>query len=77
MGAALASMPKNFAATRSVNPPGVEPKITIEQLWGGLAKKARNPKGYIPDVASVSVLEDSGDKVWSQYTIALSAKLHR
>lgn len=66
VGPALAlqsSMPKNFAASRPVNPPGVEPKITIEQLWSGLAKKARNPKDYIPGVVSVSVLEDSGDKV--------------
>jgi len=59
----LASMPKNFAATRPVNPPGVEPKITVKQLWAGLAKKAREPRDFIPNVASVSVLEDSGDKV--------------
>jgi hypothetical protein len=27
-----------------VNPPGVEPIITEEQLWKGLEFKARNPK---------------------------------
>jgi len=56
-------MPKNFAATRPVNPHGVEPKITSEQLWAGLGKKARQPKDFIPNVASVSILEDSSDRV--------------
>jgi hypothetical protein len=57
-------MTRNLAATRPVNPPNVEPKITIEQLWAGLGKKARDPKDYILDVASVSISEDSKDKVW-------------
>jgi len=56
-------MPKNFAATRPVNPPGVLPKITIEQLWAGIAKKARDPKGYVPNVVSSSVVEDLGYKI--------------
>jgi hypothetical protein len=33
-----------FAATRPVNPPGIEPIITEEQLWKGLEFKARNPQ---------------------------------
>jgi hypothetical protein len=38
-----AAMPYAFAVTRPVNPPGVEPVITEEQLWKGLEYKARNP----------------------------------
>jgi len=56
-------MPKPFAATRPVNPPGIEPKITIEQLWAGIVKKARDPKDFVPNVISSSIIEDSGDKI--------------
>ena len=59
-------MSKNFAATRPVNPPGIEPKITIEQLWAAFEKKARDPKAFIPHIVSFSVVEDSGNKVRPQ-----------
>lgn len=32
-----------IAATRPVNPPGVEPVITEEQLWKGIEYKLRHP----------------------------------
>jgi len=56
-------MPKNFSATRPVNPPGAEPKLTVGQLWEGLEMKARNPIGFVPGLVSSVVLEDTGDKV--------------
>ncbi|KAJ7274880.1 DUF1857-domain-containing protein [Mycena rebaudengoi] len=49
-----------FAATRVVNPSGVEPIITEEQLWKGLEFKARNPKAFIPNIASSVVTSDDG-----------------
>jgi len=55
-------MPQNFAATRPVNPPGAEPKITAELLWKGLERKARDPKTFIPAVTSCEVLKDEGNK---------------
>jgi len=56
-------MARNFAATRLVNPPGIEPKLSLEQLWAGIRKKAREPKGFVPSVVSCSVVEDSANKV--------------
>lgn len=55
----------NFAASRLVNPPGVTPLLTEEQVWKGLEIKAREPKQFIAAVESCKVLEDSGDKVCS------------
>jgi hypothetical protein len=42
-----------FAASRPVNPSGVQPAITEEQLWKGLEYKARNPvvRFHNPDTA--------------------------
>ncbi|KAJ7274881.1 hypothetical protein C8J57DRAFT_1312976 [Mycena rebaudengoi] len=50
-----------FAATRVVNPPGVEPIITEEQLWKGLEFKARNPKAFVPMITSSIVTSDDGN----------------
>ncbi|KAJ7274879.1 DUF1857-domain-containing protein [Mycena rebaudengoi] len=49
-----------FAATRPVNPPGIEPIITEEQLWKGLEFKARNPQAFVPMITSCVVTSDSG-----------------
>ncbi|KAJ7227621.1 DUF1857-domain-containing protein [Mycena rebaudengoi] len=49
-----------FAATRVVNPPGVEPIITEEQLWKGLELKARNPKAFVPMIISSVVTSEDG-----------------
>ncbi|KAJ7053311.1 DUF1857-domain-containing protein [Mycena amicta] len=56
-------MPHAFAATRPVNPPGVEPVITEEQLWKALEYKARNPQAFVPMIISCKVTVDDGKKV--------------
>ncbi|TFK70938.1 DUF1857-domain-containing protein [Pluteus cervinus] len=53
----------SFAATRPVNPPGVTPILTHEQVWKGLAYKARYPKAFMPVITSCELVEDHGDKV--------------
>lgn len=40
-----------------VNPPGVTPVLTREQLWRGLVIKAENPMDFIPGLESSRILE--------------------
>ncbi|KAJ7051401.1 DUF1857-domain-containing protein [Mycena amicta] len=56
-------MPHAFAATRPVNPPGIEPVITEEQLWKALEYKARNPQAFVPMIISCKVTVDDGKKL--------------
>ncbi|KAJ7135853.1 hypothetical protein C8R44DRAFT_869550 [Mycena epipterygia] len=58
-----------FAATRLVNPPGVEPVITEEQMFKGLEYKARNPAGFIPMISSSKTTSDEGNKVFREITV--------
>ncbi|KAG6841517.1 hypothetical protein C0991_010131 [Blastosporella zonata] len=53
----------SFAASRPVNPPGVTPVLTEEQLWKGLGIKARQPKKFVPMISSCEVLSDDGNKI--------------
>lgn len=55
-------MPKHFALTRQVNPPDVEPKITLEQLWKGLELKVAHPELYLSMVTGAD-LSTEGEKV--------------
>ncbi|KAJ7487884.1 DUF1857-domain-containing protein [Mycena latifolia] len=52
-----------FAVTRPVNPPGVEPVLTEEQLWKGLEYKARNPAAFVPMISSSNTTFDEGKKL--------------
>ncbi|KAJ6571584.1 hypothetical protein B0H19DRAFT_1130402 [Mycena capillaripes] len=61
-----------FAATRPVNPPGVEPVITEEQLWKGLEYKARNPSAFVPMISSCKVTVDDGKKLVREVTFGSS-----
>ncbi|KAJ7752446.1 DUF1857-domain-containing protein [Mycena maculata] len=57
-----------FAVTRPVNPPGIEPFITEEQLWKGLEYKARNPSAFVPIISSCKVTLDDGVKLVREIT---------
>ncbi|KAF7350310.1 DUF1857-domain-containing protein [Mycena venus] len=61
-----------FAATRPVNPPGVEPVITEEQLWKALEHKARNPAAFVPMITSCKVTVDEGNKLVREVTFGNS-----
>ncbi|KAJ7637304.1 DUF1857-domain-containing protein [Mycena polygramma] len=73
-------MPSSFAVTRPVNPPGVEPIISEEQLWKGLEYKARNPAGrFCPGYHVVQgrrrFVVDNGDKLVREVTFAGSSEI--
>ncbi|EDR09413.1 uncharacterized protein LACBIDRAFT_293900 [Laccaria bicolor S238N-H82] len=53
----------NFAASRHVNPPGAEPRLSEEQVWKGLELKARQPENFVAVISSCDVLSDTGTKV--------------
>lgn len=53
----------NFAASRHVNPLGVEPRLSEEQVWKGLELKAREPENFVAVISSCDVLSDTGNKV--------------
>lgn len=53
----------SFAATRPVNPPGVELVLTEEQVWKALEYKARNPALFVKAITSAEVVKDEGNKV--------------
>ncbi|GAA5844213.1 hypothetical protein JCM3766R1_000970 [Sporobolomyces carnicolor] len=53
----------SFAATRPVNPPGVELVLTEEQVWKALEYKARNPALFVKAITSAEVVKDGGNKV--------------
>ncbi|KAJ7603566.1 DUF1857-domain-containing protein [Roridomyces roridus] len=65
-------MPHSFAVTRPVNPPGVEPVITEEQLWKALEIKARKPSAFVPIITSCKVTVDNGNKLVREVTFANS-----
>ncbi|KAJ7041579.1 DUF1857-domain-containing protein [Mycena alexandri] len=68
-------MPYAFAVSRPVNPPGVEPVITEEQLWKGLEFKARNPSAFVPIISSCKVTVDDGKKVVREVTFGNSPEI--
>lgn len=45
--------------TFPINPPGVEPVLSIEQVWEVLQIKCRTPEKFIPAMASTTVLEEN------------------
>ncbi|KAK7046549.1 DUF1857-domain-containing protein [Favolaschia claudopus] len=64
-----------FAATRPVNPHGVEPVITEEQLWKGLEIKARNPSVFVPMITSAKVTKDNGNKLTREVTFGTNPQV--
>ena len=53
----------SFASTRLINPPGVEPILTVEQVWKGLQKKAREPQRFVPAISECRIDNDQGNQV--------------
>jgi len=53
----------SFAATRRINPVGVVPKLTVEQVWKGLGIKARKPSTFVPVITSCEIVSDDGTNV--------------
>lgn len=53
----------SFAATRLVNPPGIEPVLSVDQVWNGLQKKAREPKRFVPAISECRIDKEEGNKV--------------
>ncbi|GAA5878282.1 hypothetical protein JCM3774_001140 [Rhodotorula dairenensis] len=53
----------SFASTRLVNPPGVEPVLSVQQVWRGLQRKAREPKRFVPAISECRVHREEGNKV--------------
>lgn len=45
--------------TFPINPPGVEPVLSVEQVWEVLKIKCRSPQLFIPALASCTVLEEN------------------
>ncbi|KAJ7127781.1 hypothetical protein C8R44DRAFT_778791 [Mycena epipterygia] len=68
-------MAYSFAATRLVNPPGVEPVITEDQLWKALEFKARNPSAFVPMISSCKVSVDDGKKLVREVTFGSSPNI--
>ncbi|KAJ7310712.1 DUF1857-domain-containing protein [Mycena albidolilacea] len=68
-------MSYSFAVTRPVNPPGVEPVITEEQLWKTLEYKARNPSAFVPMISSCKVTLDEGNKLVREVTFGSSPNI--
>ncbi|KWU40968.1 DUF1857-domain-containing protein [Rhodotorula sp. JG-1b] len=53
----------SFASTRLINPPGVEPILTVEQVWKGLQKKAREPQRFVPAISECRIDNDQGNQM--------------
>ncbi|GAA6007182.1 SRPBCC family protein [Rhodotorula paludigena] len=49
--------------TRLVNPTDASLVLSVDQLWAGLAHKARNPAKFLPIPIESRVTEDTGDKI--------------
>ncbi|GAA6017278.1 hypothetical protein JCM11491_000616 [Sporobolomyces phaffii] len=65
----------SFACTRPVNPPGVEPVLSEDQVWRGLEQKARNPILFVAAITSCEVVKDEGNKVTRLVSINGGEKL--
>jgi hypothetical protein len=47
-----------LSQTFPINPPGVEPVLSVEQVWEVLSIKSRTPELFIQAMASTTVLEE-------------------
>jgi hypothetical protein len=53
----------SFAASRPINPAGVTPVLTAEQVWKGLELKERQPGLFLNVIESCQVIQDEGKNV--------------
>lgn len=44
--------------TAAINPPGVSPVLTVDQLWQGMVIKAREPQEFVALMEGCEVLEE-------------------
>ena len=51
-----------------VNPAGVEPKLTRDQVWQGLAMKAENALPFVPGMTQCDVLETRDNTITREVT---------
>ena len=59
----------NVAYTQPVNPPGVEPILTREQLWNAMDMKVRRAHEFVPVFSDCKVLEEHDNVVVRQTTL--------
>ena len=53
----------NVAYTQPINPPGVKPVLTREQLWAGLERKVRRAHDFVPVFEDCTVIEEHDNVV--------------
>lgn len=53
----------HFAATSSINPPGVTPVLTRSQVWTGLQRKVRHANEFVPPITSCVVIKEEKNVV--------------
>ena len=47
-----------------INPAGVEPVLTRDQVWAGLVMKAENAVPFVPGMTACAVVERQGQSFW-------------
>lgn len=52
-----------------VNPAGVEPVLTAQQVWAGLVMKAENALPFVPVMQRCDVIERSGNTILREITL--------
>ncbi|KRB85360.1 hypothetical protein ASE00_00700 [Sphingomonas sp. Root710] len=52
-----------------VNPAGVEPVLTAQQVWAGLVMKAENALPFVPVMQRCDVIERSGNTLLREITL--------
>ncbi|KDE04031.1 hypothetical protein MVLG_05532 [Microbotryum lychnidis-dioicae p1A1 Lamole] len=60
---AAPTSPPSFAATRPINPPGAEPRLTKAEVWKALTIKTREPQEFVPMIRSCKVVKEEGNKI--------------
>ncbi len=56
--------------TINVNPSGVEPVLSREQIWRGLVMKAENALPFVPGMTRCNVIERTGNQILREVTFA-------
>lgn len=53
----------NCAYTEQINPAGVTPVLTRDQIWKGLQRKIRKAQDFVPVIEACDVIEEKGNEV--------------
>lgn len=53
----------NCAYTEQINPQGVSPVLSRDQIWKGLQRKIRKAQDFVPVIESCEVLEEKENEV--------------